>query len=168
MIPEKVKGHAAFSAERAKSPAKREISREKEKCYMSLLSIYSGSACAWIISEINRDTMGELQVVIPKAASTLLYPMVRPLTVRLGSLLLRIYSAFSFVLFSALYFLKTANIQELNVLLFAEYLLLCGIAELSLWGVRGVREKRIWRVWIVTILASVIALGMFLVLYAFC
>ena len=58
---------------------------------MSLLSIYSGSACAWIISEINRDTMGELQVVIPKAASTLLYPMVRPLTVRLGSLLLRIY-----------------------------------------------------------------------------
>ena len=88
---------------------------------MSLLSIYSGSACAWIISEINRDTMGELQVVIPKAASTLLYPMVRPLTVRLGSLLLRIYSAFSFVLFSALYFLKTANIQELNVLLFAEY-----------------------------------------------
>ena len=81
---------------------------------MSLLSIYSGSACAWIISEINRDTMGELQVVIPKAASTLLYPMVRPL-------LLRIYSAFSFVLFSALYFLKTANIQELNVLLFAEY-----------------------------------------------
>lgn len=113
---------------------------------MSLLSIYSGSACAWIISEINRDTMGELQVVIPKAASTLLYPMVRPLTVRLGSLLLRIYSAFSFVLFSALYFLKTANIQELNVLLFAEYLLLCGIAELSLWGVRGVREKRIWRV----------------------
>lgn len=35
---------------------------------MSLLSIYSGSACAWIISEINRDTMGELQVVIPKAA----------------------------------------------------------------------------------------------------
>ena len=135
---------------------------------MSLLSIYSGSACAWIISEINRDTMGELQVVIPKAASTLLYPMVRPLTVRLGSLLLRIYSAFSFVLFSALYFLKTANIQELNVLLFAEYLLLCGIAELSLWGVRGVREKRILRVWIVTILASVIALGMFLVLYAFC
>lgn len=131
---------------------------------MSLLSIYSGSACAWIISEINRDTMGELQVVIPKAASTLLYPMVRPLTVRLGSLLLRIYSAFSSVLFSALYFLKTANIQELNVLLFAEYLLLCGIAELSLWGVRGVREKRIWRVWIVTILASVIALGMFLVL----
>jgi hypothetical protein len=112
--------------------------------------------------------MGELQVVIPKAASTLLYPMVRPLTVRLGSLLLRIYSAFSFVLFSALYFLKTANIQELNVLLFAEYLLLCGIAELSLWGVRGVQEKRIWRVWIVTILASVIALGMFLVLYAFC
>ena len=89
---------------------------------MSLLSIYSGSACAWIIPEINRDTMGELQVVIPKAASTLLYPMVRPLTVRLGSLLLRIYSAFSFVLFSALYFLKTANIQELNVLLFAEYL----------------------------------------------
>lgn len=88
---------------------------------MSLLSIYSGSACAWIISEINRDTMGELQVVIPKAASTLLYPMVRPLTVRLGSLLLRIYSAFSFVLFSALYFLKTANNQELNVLLFAEY-----------------------------------------------
>lgn len=81
---------------------------------MSLLSIYSGSACAWIISEINRDTMGELQVVIPKAASTLLYPMVRPLTVRLGSLLLRIYSAFSFVLFSALYFLKTANIQELK------------------------------------------------------
>ena len=70
---------------------------------MSLLSIYSGSACAWIISEINRDTMDELQVVIPKAASTLLYPMVRPLTVRLGSLLLRIYSAFSFVLFSALY-----------------------------------------------------------------
>ena len=126
---------------------------------MSLLSIYSGSACAWIISEINRDTMGELQVVIPKAASTLLYPMVRPLTVRLGSLLLRIYSAFSFVLFSALYFLKTANIQELNVLLFAEYLLLCGIAELSLWGVRGVQEKRIWRVWIVTILASVIPLG---------
>ena len=73
---------------------------------MTLLSIYSGSACAWIISEINRDTMGELQVVIPKAASTLLYPMVRPLTVRLGSLLLRIYSAFSSVLFSALYSLQ--------------------------------------------------------------
>ena len=105
---------------------------------MSLLSIYSGSACAWIISEINRDTMGELQVVIPKAASTLLYPMVRPLTVRLGSLLLRIYSAFSFVLFSALYFLKTANIQELNVLLFAEYLLLCGRIEFmgSSWRAR--------------------------------
>ena len=135
---------------------------------MSLLSIYSGSACAWIISEINRDTMGELQVVIPKAASTLLYPMVRPLTVRLGSLLLRIYSAFSFVLFSALYFLKTANIQELNVLLFAEYLLLCGIAELSLWGVRGVREKRIWRVWIVIYRsAAVIFIGFAIVSFAF-
>lgn len=134
---------------------------------MSFLSIYSGSACAWLISSINRESMCELQVTVPKALSVLFYPIIQPQTVRLGSLFLRIYSALATVFFTVLYILKMPNIQELNILAFTEFLLFSGIAELCLWGFYGAQEKKLWRVWVAIVLIIIGILGMMVIFNAF-